>query len=220
MAAQQRLLEKEKQLRERVEQISLLLDQAEDLRTQRLELSTRTTWRSPQRKGDGIHDRSNKMERSPRKTDSATVKTRRDSLEEEMPSGVGDVPEETMVHPPSLLTATSIVEVLSARPAQGAESIASEVSEDIKTDIRKGFGEYSHDTFESITTAARVLTSTPYSMRQDQQATRDDVSTPRQISESPTGEERPSQCWQGEGVGRVFCTSGKCHRDVSIVTEM
>lgn len=189
MAAQQRLLEKEKQLRQKEEQISLLLDQAEELRTQRLGLSTRTTGGS-QRKGDSICDRSSEIERSPRKSDSVRMRNWRDSLEEEeeeeAPSGEGKVPEEVV--PPSSLTATSIAEVLSARPAQGAESVVSEVSEDIKSCPTKGFGEYSHDTFETITTAAGVLTSTPYSGRRDQQATRDDVSSPRQISESPTGE--------------------------------
>ena len=187
MAAQQRLLEKEKQLRQKEEQISLLLDQAEELRTQRLGLSTRTTGAS-QRKGDSIRDRSSEKERSPQKSDSVRMRNWRDSLEEEeeAPSGEGKVPEEVV--PPSSLTTTSIAEVLSAHPAQGAESVVSEVSEDIKSAPSKGFGEYSHDTFESITTAAGVLTSTPYSGRRDQQATRDDVSTPRQISESPTGE--------------------------------
>ena len=188
VAAQQRLLEKEKQLRQKEEQISLLLDQAEELRTQRLGLSTRTTGGS-QRKGDSICDRSSEIERSPRKSDSVRMRNWRDSLEEEeeeAPSGEGKVPEEVVL--PSSLTTTSIAEVLSARPAQGAGSVVSEVSEDIKSGPTKGFGEYSHDTFESITTAAGVLTSTPYSGRRDQQATRDDVSSPRQISESPTGE--------------------------------
>ena len=193
MAAQQRLLEKEKQLRQKEEQISLLLDQAEELRTQRLGLSTRTTGGS-QRKGDSICDRSSEIERSPRKSDSVRMRSWRDSLEEEeeeeeeeeAPSGEGKVLEEVV--PPSSLTTTSIAEVLSARPAQGAGSVVSEVSEDIKSGPTKGFGEYSHDTFESITTAAGVLTSTPYSGRRDQQATKDDVSSPRQISESPTGE--------------------------------
>lgn len=187
MAAQQRLLEKEKQLRQKEEQISLLLDRAEALRTQRLELSTKTTGGS-QRKSDSICDRSSEIGRSPQKSDSVRMRDRRDSVEEqEAPSGEGKVSEEVVS--PSLLTTTSIAEVLSARPAQGAESVAGEVSEDIKSGPSKGFGEYSHDTFESITTAAGVLTSTPYSGRRDQQqATRDDVSSPRQISESPTGE--------------------------------
>lgn len=191
LAAQQRLLEKEKQLRQKEEQISLLLDQAEELRAQRLGMSTGSTVGS-QRKGDGIHDRSSEMDRSPRKGDSA--RKRRDSLEEEEQSGVGEVPEETMANPPSSMTATSITEVLSAHPAQGGESVTGEMSEDIKTEPIKGFGEYSHDTFESITTAAGVLTSTPHSMRRDQQVTRDDVPSPRQISESPTGEARADVC--------------------------
>ena len=235
VAAQQRLLEKERKLRQKEEQISLLLDQAKELRTQRLGLSTRATgWsqrkgdsihdrsnvmeRSPRksdsihdrsnvmerspRKSDSIHDRSNVMERSPRKSDNVTTRNRRDSLEQEEPTGVGEVPEEVMVNPPSSLTATSIAEVLSAHPAQGVESVASEVSEDIKSGPNKGFGEYSHDTFESITTAAGVLTSTPYSMRRDQQATRDDVSSPRRISESPTGEEKCLRwCLSDKGEG-------------------
>ena len=252
VAAQQRLLEKERKLRQKEEQISLLLDQAKELRTQRLGLSTRATGgsqrkgdsihdrssvmersprksdsihdrsnvmeRSPQksdsihdrssvmerspRKSDSIHDRSNVTERSPRKSDNVTTRNRRDSLEQEEPTGVGELPEELMVNPPSSLTATSIAEVLSAHPAQGVESVASEVSEDIKSGPNKGFGEYSHDTFESITTAAGVLTSTPYSMRRDQQATRDDVSSPRRISESPTGEEKcPRWCLSDKGEG-------------------
>ena len=184
LAAQQRLLEKEKQLKQKEEQISLLLDQAEELRAQRLGLSSGTAGGS-QCKGDGIHDRSSEMERSPQKVDS--VRKRRDSLEEEQ-SGAGEVPEESIANPPSSMTVTSIAEVLSAYPAQGVETVTEEVSEDIKAGPSEGFGEYSRDTFESITTAAGVLTSTPHSMRQDQQVVRDDVPSPQRISESPTGE--------------------------------
>ena len=183
LAAQQRLLEKEKQLKQKEEQISLLLDQAEELRAQRLGLSSGTAGGS-QRKGDGIHDRSSEMERSPQKVDS--VRKRRDSLEEQ--SGAGEVPEESIANPPSSMTVTSIAEVLSAYPAQGVEPVTEEVSEDIKAGPSEGFGEYSRDTFESITTAAGVLTSTPHSMRRDQQVVRDDVPSPQRISESPTGE--------------------------------